>query len=252
MVLRPSLLLYDSCAHIDYGASPQVMYSPAATATTAHPIGAIYHPAFDGPVNYEVSELSDDPDTAVAQTTELMNKYVREDCGSPEILRDAAEASQSSDPLQITCDAWRYVRERIGFVNDDVTAQPFSPLFRIPIIETLVRPRDMATACSNGNCKRTGDCDDFSMYLACILKAHGIDSKFVTVAADDKDPSRYSHVYVAAYPAGQRIALDASHGPYAGWEVENRFGKRHEWESGGGMLGAVLIGAAVLMGVLYR
>jgi transglutaminase-like putative cysteine protease len=225
--------------------------SPLHSALSVNPLGTMYLPQFGGNVNYEVQELSDDPDTQVAQTTSLMGKYVREDCFCPEILNDAALASQSQDPMQIVADDWRYVRERIGFVNDDVTAQPFSGLFRIPIVETLVRPRDMSTACENGNCKRTGDCDDFSMYLACLLRAHGIPCKFVTVAADAADPTRYSHVYVAAYPGGRRVALDASHGPYAGWEVENKYGKRCEWPIEGAVIWESLMLIAASLGFLW-
>jgi hypothetical protein len=80
----------------------------------------------------------------------------------------------------------------------------------------------------------TGDCDDFSMYLAGILTVYGIPTAFCTVAASNKAPDQYSHVYVVAYPRNAqgsrgRVALDASHGEFAGWEVPNVFGKLKEW-----------------------
>jgi hypothetical protein len=71
------------------------------------------------------------------------------------------------------------------------------------------------------------------MYVAALLAAAGIPCAFVTVAADPLDPAHFTHVYVAAYPApGVRVAMDASHGDYAGWECPNRYGRRVEWPLG--------------------
>ena len=102
-----------------------------------------------------------------------------------------------------------------------------------------------------------GDCDDFSMYLAALLTANGIACSFITVAADGHAPDQYSHVYVVAYPDGERVACDASHGKYPGWEVPNAFGKIREWEcadNGGGWLGMVAgVGLVIAGGWLaYR
>lgn len=43
-----------------------------------------------------------------------------------------------------------------------------------------------------------GDCDDFSLLLACQLLCAGIQPYFVTVAADANDPRKFSHIYVCA------------------------------------------------------
>jgi hypothetical protein len=90
------------------------------------------------------------------------------------------------------------------------------------------------------------------MYGAAHLMARGVPCSFVTVAADDSDPSMYSHVYLAAYPNGQRVPIDLSHGHYPGWETVNRFGKRKEWPIGSGFnfLGLGLLAAGGYL--LYR
>ncbi len=212
------------------------------------PQGSMYHPAFDADVRYTTQELSDDPDTQVAQTCSLMAQYVREDAHSPEIFTDCVSASNAADPATVAADCWAFVRSRIRFVNDDVTAGPFAGMFKHPIVETLCRPRDMSTRQG----QRTGDCDDFSMYLAALLTANKIPCKFCTVAADSADPSRYSHVYVVAYPNGQRLPLDASHGQYPGWEVENKYGKRCEWNITYGFPWEVLAAVAVLIMVAFK
>ena len=120
------------------------------------------------------------------------------------------------------------------------------------MVEVLVRPRDMAVAKT-----RVGDCDDYSMYAACLLTALGIPAAFVTVAGDPRAPRYFTHVYVAAYPGGQRVPVDASHGKYCGWEagMEIPVGAKQEWPVGNplancgpGMLGwAAMVAAGVGM-----
>ena len=66
------------------------------------------------------------------------------------------------------------------------------------------------------------------MYCAALLKALDIDCCFATVSADPANPSVFSHVYVAAYWRGKRVAMDCSHGPYAGWENPTSY-RLQEW-----------------------
>jgi hypothetical protein len=117
----------------------------------------------------------------------------------------------------------------IHFTRDEVTGAGIQglDLGDDAVIETIIRPIDMARYVDAG--MALGDCDDFSMYLAALLKANGVPCAFATVAADGEAPDQFSHVYVVAYPDGQRLPLDASHGQYPGWETENRFGKYAEW-----------------------
>lgn len=214
--------------------------------------GTMLHPAL-GQVLYQLTEVSEDPDTQVAQTIALMQQYVQEDSASPALQADVMRAWKSDDPI---ADTFAYLRrdgERgMRFVRDEQTGAPFEqgPEGWRPVIETLMRPADQV-AVPNPQ----GDCDDFAMYGAAHLKARGVPVSFATVAADQKAPAIYSHVYLVAYPetgefSGQRVPLDLSHGAYPGWEVPNRFGKFCEWpvESRTGLLlwGAVIAGSYLL------
>ena len=144
----------------------------------------LQHPAL-GRVRYTVTEISDDPDTQVAQTIELMRQYVLEDVSNPILKQDAATAAQG-DPI---ADTWNYLSRKDGirqmqFVHDEETARPWEDIGRwSPIVETLIRPVDQIVSL-----KPQGDCDDFAMYGAAHLLALGVPCSFCTVAADDSIP----------------------------------------------------------------
>jgi hypothetical protein len=56
------------------------------------------------------------------------------------------------------------------------------------------------------------------MLTAALLGVHGVQSDFVTVAADPQLES-WSHVYLATdVGGGRRLAMDTSHGEFPGWE----------------------------------
>jgi hypothetical protein len=182
-------------------------------------------------VRYSIKEVSDDPDTQVAQTIELMRQYAFEDSQNP-ILKQESWTLSQGDPID---DVWNWISRKDGmrqmqFVHDEVTGRPWGDIGHWnPVVETLIRPVDQIVSP-----KAKGDCDDFSMYGAAHLLARGVPCSFCTVAADASDPSVYSHVYLVAYPQngrrrGQRVPLDLSHGWFAGWETENHYGKRREW-----------------------
>jgi len=192
------------------------------------------HPQL-GTVQYSTTVLPDDPDGQVDATIAIMRRYVLEDCGRPEIQRDLASAVGSTGyPVSLHAvieHIFNYVKRKITFTQDYDIAGPLSQAGVLPadkpVVEVLVRPVDISLGA------HTGDCDDYSMYTAALLAAAGIQCAFVTVAADPDLPTNFSHVYVAAYIPGniglQRVAMDTSHGDVAGWEVENRYGRRREW-----------------------
>lgn len=190
-----------------------------------------------GDVSAEVYELPDDPDGQVAVTVSLMNRYAVEDCRTVKVNDALTLACRFGRQLGLVCTRLDdliaaihlYVRRSCRFVHDEVVARWMSRFERRPIVEVLLRPTAMLHF-------RAGDCDDFAMLVASLLLAAGIPCTFAAVAADDRVPQDFSHVYVVAYANGRRVAVDASHGEYAGWEVENRFGKRAEWALGTGAL----------------
>lgn len=208
-----------------------------------------YHPQF-GQVEYSVQEVSDDPETQVTTTIGLMCKHAADGAKTPIIQQQAADiaagcGSGPSNQLEQVEAVWAAVRSRLTFQEDADTAAEFAEPGK-PVVEALLLPQDIAA----GNLMY-GDCDDFSVYAACLLTALGIPCAFVTVAADPQAPNLFSHVYVAAYPAGAgRTPVDCSHGPYCGWETPHPF-RLQEWPVGGGVLGGLLTFAALAAAGYY-
>lgn len=201
----------------------------------------VRHPDL-GQVHYETSVVREDPDGQIADTIALMRRYVVEDAPSPEVGRALAEArAYEADPV---AQVFWWVKSRLRFVNDEELAAPWQ---NPDIVEVLIRPRDMYSL----DGLRRGDCDDYVMMGAAMLVRLGVPVSFVTVAADGRDPSRFSHVYLAAYPAGIRIALDASEGDQPGWEVPAaQTYRREEWPVRESPWGKILMGT-FLAGALY-
>lgn len=187
-----------------------------------------------GPVRYQLREIGSNPDAQVAQTIELMRARAKEDAQHPWFRSRAARLLSGGSETDQVARAHAHTKQSIRFQQDEDTGGGIRglELHGDELIEVIMRPLDMATYVDNH--KAVGDCDDFSMYVACLLEAVGIPCGFVTVAADPRDPSQYSHVYAVAYPRDEfgrrvRVPIDASHGEYAGWEVADRFGKFREW-----------------------
>lgn len=220
--------------------------------------GQIFHEGLGRRVNYELTAVPEDAEGQVRAVIGLMTRYAVEDSASPAIELAAQEILASlytagpGDREKIQA-VFEHVKRRVRFVLDETTSIPFQrerdPLSE-PVVEALIRPSDMAVYCREGHC--IGDCDDFAMYAAALLVALGVRCGFVTIAADPLDPSRYSHVYVVAYTGeGERIPLDTSHGPYAGWEARSPYMLR-EWpvSGAGGAWGAGSLVELVVLAAL--
>ncbi len=218
--------------------------------------GVDQHPQL-GTVNYRVRELGWDPDGQVTQTIQVMRGKVAEDSANPWFQQRARGIVNSQDPAQITQQVWEHVKSAIKFNRDEATGLRSDGLGigggnPNDIVEVIIRPVDMAGYIDQGIA--IGDCDDFSMYLAAMLKSLGVECSFCTVAASAKAPNQYSHVYVVAYPNGERVPCDASHGQYCGWEVENQFGKRDEWpvyDRARLFIGDLVVNAALVAGAWF-
>jgi len=204
--------------------------------------------------------MSNDPDSQVGQTIGLMREKVAEDSADPQFMARAREVvnPQGVEMGQgwITHQCWEHVRHAIKFTRDELTGVGGDGMAigggdANEVVEVLIRPRDMAQYIDQG--MAIGDCDDFSMYMAAMLKANGVDCAFCTVAANSLAPNQYSHVYVVAYPDGDRVPCDASHGEYCGWEVGNvgRLTEWPVWDKVRLFLGTVVTDLAVAAGLWY-
>jgi hypothetical protein len=214
--------------------------------------GTTYHPELGQSVNWEAFPLSTDPDTQVAQTIQRMRRHVLEDSRSPAILNEAAAIqSLGGEPCS---DTFWHVKGKVGFRRDEDLGRPVQPFLDDPnIVEVLIRPRDLAQMPNP-----LEDCDGSASYVPALLMAQGVPCSFVTVAADSREPGRFSHVYAACYPPEGRISLDASHGPYPGWECTGtgQVTRVKEWPIDApdwgelALLAAALFLAAKLWGVM--
>ena len=218
-------------------------------------VGSTLQPELGGVVPFRVDTLPDDPDGQVAVTVAMMRAYALASATAQELQRDLETAGRMGNG-DLLSGIHSFVRSGLQFRNDEATAFSLPQIpHRDTMVEVLVGPVDLSRAIAQGN-RPAEDCDGFSMYVAALLEAAGIDSAFVTVAADPVDPSHYSHVYVVAFPAPDiRVPIDASHGHYAGWECPNRFGKRTEWplkEQGHPFLVLGLLAAAALYAAIPR
>lgn len=170
-----------------------------------------------GTVRYSLAQVPDYGDSQTAAVLGLMIQYATEDADSPQVRQAVEDARRQYPGMRGEEQIWRYVRSRVRFVQDEVLATPFQRWYLDYIVETLIRPRDLLSLPVP---VARGDCDDYSMLVASMALAMGYDNvRYVTVAADERDPQQFSHVYVAVYHDGGRFVIDASHGLYPGWEV---------------------------------
>lgn len=213
--------------------------------------GTADHPVF-GPVTYRVEDIGWDADGQVMRTLGVMGERVREDIADPAFCSWVQIGSEPGvlDDLAVVGAAYFHVKGALSFQRDEITGAGVGGYPAGEVVEVIIRPREMAKFVEQG--KGVGDCDDFTMYLAGILGCYGIPTEFCTVAADARSPNNFSHVYLVAYPVDQstgervRVALDASHGEYPGWEVASS-GRKQQWPvnmTGGvmGWIGWALLG----------
>jgi hypothetical protein len=191
--------------------------------------GTVYSEAFKQRVPYSLTSLSGWPDERVAQTIAVMTQYAVEDSAAPEVQQDAAEALRLGDGDPVL-GVWKLCKQRFKFQQDAQTSDEtdLPEDVKNNIVEVVIRPLDLSLMYRQ-QLQPVEDCDGYSTYAASLLLALGVQCSFCTVAVDERDPSEYSHVYLVTYRNGDRIAVDASHGAYCGWECPNPFGKRAEW-----------------------
>jgi transglutaminase-like putative cysteine protease len=140
---------------------------------------------------------------------------------------DSCLVSLSSHPSKrdLARAIWWWVKNHVTFREDEeIVAKelgytdPNQELL-IPPITLLQMPEPM------------GDCDDFSLLTASLLKCAHVPCWFVAIAVDEGEPQRFSHVYVRCYldDEGSYMAMDTSHGMVPGWETSRKVFRRIEW-----------------------
>jgi len=204
-------------------------YGFAGTALTTHP-------DFGQPVSYQFETMPDDPDAQVRFAIHRAIRLQLDDVSKPVIQQYAARALDlgGGDPI---AGVWKAVKPFIRFRQDldiaadlqidDVTYRRASGQSRQDLVETFIPPAVQAMLIQLRG-SGVEDCDGFTMFAGCLLRALGVPVSMCTVSAERDRPRLFSHVYLVAYWNGQRVPMDLSHGPYPGWECPN-LDRMREW-----------------------
>lgn len=166
-------------------------------------------------------------DRATADTIYIMSELACEGAGSPIVQAAVMQAIRGiprwAGDRERALAIYNWVKQHVRFVEDETLLQDLTGQV-VSNKELLLTPERLLTMDPP-----SGDCDDFSTLLASMLLAVDIQVSFVTIAADPSIPDRFSHVYVKAnLPRGDEVYMDASHGPYMGWESPEQF-RKVEW-----------------------
>lgn len=192
-------------------------------------------------------EAASDPDTATAQTIQLMCGQVWDsarDAGRdtftdklPMLERTARVAVRQfaglggglpTDAASLAGAAFWWCKLYVKFVHHEFIIR--QRLGESGHLQGLISPELLVRMA-----KPEGDCAIFSECVAAFLTVYGIPFEFVTAAVNPSEPEIFSHVYLyAVLPDGTRLPLDASHGKYPGWQVPSaHVSRRQVWDSEG-------------------
>lgn len=175
-----------------------------------------------------------DTDTyeATRRTVQLMVRLVQGSRQNYQVLALCQSIWNSRYPLLAkegslgiirACFDW--VQNNVEFVNDSALISQNKADRELLIAPSVILAMDHPK----------GDCDDFSMLIACMISVLGINKvRFVTAGLGD-NPLQFSHVYVRAWlpDRDEWVNVDCSHGPYLGWQhplVQNNRALVAEWE----------------------
>lgn len=186
----------------------------------------------------ERKQSSSDPDTATAETVELMCRYANQSAGDPLVQRAANDAVRryrggplysgaGADPRAIANSVWWYTHSNLKFIHhDDMIRAMWNEPGQLQLLispEVLLRTQRPA-----------GDCAVYTMLECGMLRSLGVPYEVVTIACDPRQPGMFTHVYARAVIGANRIPLDASHGSFPGWEVPRQHTTRKQvWNERG-------------------
>lgn len=193
-------------------------------------------------VRVERRAASSDPDTATAETVQEMCRQVRDSVDDPIVQRTARSAAASfkggplyKDPFGpggLARSCWWWAKHAITFDHHE-------PMIRQLLnepgqLQLLTSPRVLMRTAN-----KRGDCAIFTEAICALLSALGVQWEIITLACDPREPAVYSHVYPrAVMPDGSRLALDASHGRFPGWQVPSaHMFRKQVWDEWGRPVG---------------
>ena len=170
-----------------------------------------------GRVQLERFPAAETSDGATEQTIGLMCRYIRESSDDDQVKAAANWARESfggnsPDPAMKAWAVFWFLKHYMRFVVDE------APMFRLnePNQQDLLYSPAVLIRMQDPS----GDCDDFTMMGAALLKCLGVPFVIVTIAAGPDDPQRWSHVFLMAMLPSGPLPIDASRGSGGpGWMV---------------------------------
>lgn len=178
-----------------------------------------------------VTQPSDDPDQAAAETIALMVTYIKDSARDPLVQATAHQAVEQfagmgmsgSHDADVAESCWAWVKHNLQFVHHSKLLALW--MGNRDALQLLISP-DVIIHAINGddrdaaNRARKGDCAVYSPLVCALLECLGYDWELVIAAVNPNQPDIFSHVWPrVVLPNGRRVSLDASHGKYAGWRV---------------------------------
>jgi hypothetical protein len=178
---------------------------------------------------------------ATRQTVEVMCQQIRDSARDPMVQRAALNCARAfrggplyigrdplHDPAALAESCWWWAKHYIRFVHHEALIRQW--LNEANQLQLLISP-DVLVRMED----RKGDCAIFTSLVCAFLSCLGVDWEIVTVAANPAEPGVFSHVYArAVLPGFLRLALDASHGKYPGWQVPQAHSTRTQvWDMQG-------------------
>lgn len=162
-----------------------------------------------------VTVVGDSVQEQLGETLRQMSALIRDAAAHPRIQAEARRLMLGA-PADVdrACRAWEWVKGRMVFRADQAALPSLGGL---PVSEVFTHPVDLSLK-ADAQGRAEGDCDDFTIYVGALVTAMGL-PYYLCVAAVEQGHDQFSHVYGVTYTGGRRLVLDASHGPYPGWEV---------------------------------
>lgn len=177
-------------------------------------------------------QLSDDPDTATAQTVQEMCRQIHAAASDPLVRAIALHAVRTirggplwlgsgilpfDNPRVMAESCWWWCKHYMRFKHHGSMFEVWSKDLGDPRtkLQLLISP-DVLVRMN----RMEGDCAIYTMMLGAMLASLGLAWEICTAAVDARQPDIFGHVWLrAVYPDGGREALDASHGKFPGWRV---------------------------------
>jgi hypothetical protein len=168
-----------------------------------------------------------DNDAVTAQTVSLMWQYVQAATQHPPVIE---ATRQALDGLREDSPAWQKARAIHSWIakhTDFVAHEKMLPGLGFQGDEQLLIPPYLFLETGQG------DCPMYAMLTAAMLEIAGVPAIIVTLAADQRDPTRWSHVYtVAVEENGDYLPVDTAAaaqrpGLGMGWEATGY--RRADW-----------------------